>query len=226
MYRIVKRDYYLTKPTDHMMNKMRLSIMLLVPLIAIVIMTPSTMPPPNAACRYILPEDINMDGEVNINDAIAMATGFGSQPGDANWNPNADVVEDGQINILDAIRVSKKFGQNRSEISVVVNIHPESLNLKSQGRWITVYLAIPEGFNISHIVVSTIRINDTIPAETRTMNIENNTLIFKFSRIAVRTFISNVGKLEDKFTKVALEISGETDGAYFIAADMMTVILS
>lgn len=205
------------------MDKMRLSIILLISLVVILIITSSIMPLPNAACKYML-EDINMDGEVDINDAIAVATGFGSKPGDANWNPNADVIADGQINILDAITVANKFGQNRSEISVVVNVHPESLNLKSQGRWITVYITISEGFNVSQIDASTIRINNTIPAETRPTNIENNTLMVKFSRMDVRTFISNVVELEDKFTKVALEISGETDGAYFIAADIITVI--
>ncbi len=59
---------------------------------------------------YVLPEDINFDGKVDIIDAMILAQAFGSQHGDEHWNPNADIVADGQIDILDAIRMARRLG--------------------------------------------------------------------------------------------------------------------
>jgi len=56
--------------------------------------------------------DINLDGKVNILDAIRLAGAFGTHPGDTNWNIEADIKVNGVINILDAIALAGKFGQS------------------------------------------------------------------------------------------------------------------
>ena len=59
-----------------------------------------------------IPGDINGDGTVNILDAIALSTAFGSAPSSANWNANADINGDGTVNILDAIILANNFAQS------------------------------------------------------------------------------------------------------------------
>lgn len=58
-----------------------------------------------------VPGDINGDFIVNYFDAILLGAAFGSQPGDSNWNPNANINSDNVINFLDAIITSSNFGK-------------------------------------------------------------------------------------------------------------------
>ena len=51
-------------------------------------------------------------------------------------------------------------------IEVTVDIHPETLNLKSNGRWITAYIELPEGYEVSGINISTVFLENVIPAES------------------------------------------------------------
>ncbi len=56
-----------------------------------------------------LPEDVNKDGVVNIQDLVLVATAFGQSA-----DPNLDVNRDGLINVLDLVRVSNSFGKTES----------------------------------------------------------------------------------------------------------------
>ncbi len=47
--------------------------------------------------------DVNGDDFVNIFDMLAVRDAIGSQPGDPNWNPDADLNKDGFINIFDLL---------------------------------------------------------------------------------------------------------------------------
>lgn len=55
-------------------------------------------------------EDVNKDGEVNIQDLVLVANAFG-QPGDRNAEQNPDVNRDGSVDILDLVRVANRFGE-------------------------------------------------------------------------------------------------------------------
>jgi len=55
-------------------------------------------------------EDVNNDGEVNIQDLVLVANAFG-QPVDRTAEQNPDVNRDGIINVLDLVRVSNRLGQ-------------------------------------------------------------------------------------------------------------------
>lgn len=57
-----------------------------------------------------IPEDINLDFAVNFIDAIILGAAFGSIPGDANWDPRADILKDYVINFIDAIKLGAVFG--------------------------------------------------------------------------------------------------------------------
>lgn len=55
-------------------------------------------------------EDVNKDGEVNIQDLVLVAAAFG-QPRDRNAQHDPDVNRDGIVNVLDLVRVSNSLGQ-------------------------------------------------------------------------------------------------------------------
>ena len=56
------------------------------------------------------PGDINGDGKVDLRDLIALANAWGSKPGDAKWNPNADLFPNGIIDIRDLVVLAHYYG--------------------------------------------------------------------------------------------------------------------
>ena len=60
--------------------------------------------------NWTIPQDFNLDGKVNILDAIILANAFGTTPGNLEWKIAADINDDGIINILDAISMANHFG--------------------------------------------------------------------------------------------------------------------
>jgi parallel beta-helix repeat protein len=56
--------------------------------------------------------DLNLDGWVNLLDAIEAASAFGSYPGHPNWNSQADLNHDNVANILDTIILANNFGKH------------------------------------------------------------------------------------------------------------------
>lgn len=97
-------------------------------------------------------------------------------------------------------------------ITATVDIHPETLNLKSKGRWITCYIELPENYSVSDIDVSTIMLNDTIPAEWG--NVQNTRMMVKFDRAEVIRYIRDAQGI--KYGDVTLTVTGELyDGPIF-----------
>lgn len=114
-------------------------------------------------------------------------------------------------------------------IPAKIRIEPRSLNLKSNGKWITVEIELPKNFSIRDINVSSIRLNGTIPvAENAPMNFadtdETGKLIVKFSREAVQDLIMRNGQTT-KFAKVTLTITGNLNGTMFSGNDTIKTIL-
>jgi hypothetical protein len=64
---------------------------------------------PGAFSPFLPLEDINLDGYVNVKDAIILGVAFGSKLGSPNYNPNADLNGDGYINVKDAIPLGQAF---------------------------------------------------------------------------------------------------------------------
>jgi len=50
-------------------------------------------------------------------------------------------------------------------ITATVDNSPQTLNLRSKGRWITAFIELPEDYNLSDINASSILLNDTIPVD-------------------------------------------------------------
>lgn len=52
-----------------------------------------------------------------------------------------------------------------SKLVASVDIDPDTLNLKSKGKWITCYIELPAGSDVGEIDVSTILLNGQVPVE-------------------------------------------------------------
>ncbi|UCE36443.1 MAG: hypothetical protein JSW00_13095 [Thermoplasmata archaeon] len=70
----------------------------------------------------------------------------------------------------------------------IIDIDPDTLNLKSKGRWITAYINLNSPYDVNDIDISTVILEDTIPAEWG--DIQNNTLMVKFDRSEVENMLS------------------------------------
>lgn len=60
--------------------------------------------------KYFL-TDLNLDGKVDIFDAIVACEAYESISGEPRWNPKADINRDGTVNIFDIILIIMDFGK-------------------------------------------------------------------------------------------------------------------
>jgi len=96
-----------------------------------------------------------------------------------------------------------------------VDIKPETLNLKSKGKWITAYIELPDGYKAADVDISTIRLNGVVPAEPKPCAVDDKELMVKFDRAAVQKMVS-VGK-------VTLTVTGVVSGVPFEGSDTVRV---
>lgn len=68
-------------------------------------------------------------------------------------------------------------------IRATVDFDPDTLNRKSQGNWVTVYIELA-GYNVEDIDISTILLNGEVPAEDYPTGISDGILMVKFDRAA------------------------------------------
>jgi len=116
-------------------------------------------------------------------------------------------------------------------VSASVNINPDTLNLKSRGRWITAYIELPKGYDVKDINVSSIALNNTILAEMRPTGFGDEdgdgitNLMVKFDRgDLIEYMLSSMDKTE-KFITITLTITGKlNDGTMFEGSNTITVM--
>ena len=109
-------------------------------------------------------------------------------------------------------------------ISATIDFDPDTLNLKSEGRWVTAHIELPEGYNVSDIEVGTIKLNDEVQAEAHPTNVGDYDadgiadLMVKFGRPAVQAILEVGDEIE-------ITVTGElTDGTQFEGSDTIRVI--
>jgi len=112
-------------------------------------------------------------------------------------------------------------------IPVKIDFDPDTLNLKSKGKWVTAYIEMPlcHDYDATKINFGTIMLNDQIKAESKPIEIGDYDgngipdLMIKFSRQAVQAIIIEVGE------NVEITISGRlVDGTIFKGKDIIKVI--
>jgi hypothetical protein len=99
-------------------------------------------------------------------------------------------------NLKDNSEEEKNKDKDKNKIiEANCDINPNKLNLKSKGRWITVYLELPENYDVHDIVLGEILLNNYLSPEVKPFNIGDNNnngitdLMIKFDRSSV---ISNL----------------------------------
>jgi hypothetical protein len=76
-------------------------------------------------------------------------------------------------------------------IPATIDFDPDTLNKESKGKWVTVYTELTAGYNVTDINVSTMMLNETVPAETQPTEVGDYDsdgildLMVKFDRQAV-----------------------------------------
>jgi len=110
-------------------------------------------------------------------------------------------------------------------MTVAVRIHPETLNLKSHGKWITVEIRFPEGYRASDIDLSSIRLNGAILVDSSgPIETQGQKMIVKFERSSVALLIQKaLGAGGSKFITVTLTVTGQISGTPFQGSDTIRV---
>jgi len=114
------------------------------------------------------------------------------------------------------------------QTATTIDIDPDTLNLKSKGKWITAYIELPEGYGVGDIDISSILLNGTIPVDPNAPTAVGDydgdgvaDLMVKFNRTAVCEFILSKGITVGNVT---LTVSGRLyDGTEFEGCDTIRV---
>lgn len=108
-------------------------------------------------------------------------------------------------------------------LPATIDIDPDTLDLKSRGRWITCYIELLLGYDVANIDVSTVALEGILSAEPWPTEIGDHDgdgvpdLMVKFDRVAVRELVS-IGD------NVELTIIGKWGPAPFRGSDTVRVI--
>jgi len=116
-------------------------------------------------------------------------------------------------------------------LRAIIDIAPNSLNLRSRGQWITAYIELPEGYDVSNVDISTIFMNFTVSVDPSAPVALGDydgdgvpDLMVKFNRAEAISLI--LGNVEDEFGTATLRITGYlTDGTPFQGTATIKIIL-
>ncbi|WP_455277420.1 hypothetical protein [[Eubacterium] cellulosolvens] len=192
--------------------------------------------------------EVRMDGGVwqltpytfaNLNDSHIIEVG--------SFDPNGHpfVYWDDDSNLTSTNRTISSGGNYTAiyqdtipELEFEIDIDPDTLNLKSRGKFVTVYIELPEGYNTTdlELVYAWLEgipaINDTkygFVTNPELMDHDDDGLMefmVKFERTAVQKVIKEmIGDENGKFEEIELKVTGEfSDGTVFEDSDSVKVI--
>ena len=109
-------------------------------------------------------------------------------------------------------------------IEVEIDIDPDTLNFGSQGKWTTVYanITVSEDYKASNVDVSTILLDEEIPADWGDMQ-EENCFMAKFNRTSLIDYL--ISKGYEGGDVVTLTVTGQfTDGMSFQGSDTINLV--
>ena len=160
--------------------------------------------------------DLDDDGE--FDDAFVATP---SKTWDAPYSGNISlrVTDDDGATDIDSTTLTVE-----EVIPATIDFDPDTLNNKSEGKWITVYTELPAGYNVTDINASTMMLNETFPAELQPTEVEDydsdgiSDLMVKFDRQAVIDILP-IGDA------VNVTVTGKLyDGTPFEGSDTIRVI--
>jgi len=118
----------------------------------------------------------------------------------------------------------------KTAIVATVDVNPSTLNLNSEGEWITTYIELPKGYNVNDVDVSSLKLNNAVSVDLNTPTYIGDygsdgvaDLIVKFNRTELTSHIYKV--LGIKYGNVTLMITGQlVDGTLFEGSDTIKVL--
>lgn len=122
-------------------------------------------------------------------------------------------------------------------INAAVDVIPNTLNLRGKLRYVTAYIELPEGYNVSDIDASSILLNNTVLVDLNAPiaigDYDNDTipdLMVKFNGTEVMSYILrniNMTKLiGERFLSVILTLTGRlNDGTRFQGSDTIKITM-
>lgn len=117
-------------------------------------------------------------------------------------------------------RLRVTVGFSMPTIPATIDFDPDTLNLKSKGKFITCYIELPEGYDVNDIDVDTILLEDVI--EVQNSDVQDSVLMVKFDKQDVIYYIENIlGITSDDVT---LTVTGEVAEILFEGSDTIRVI--
>jgi len=107
-------------------------------------------------------------------------------------------------------------------IEGALNIDPDTLNLNSQGKWVTCYVELPEGHEATDIDVDSVSLEGLL--EVQQSDIQDGVLMVKFDREDLAAYLDLVLGVVPPVA-VELVVTGNlTDGTPFEGSDTIRVI--
>jgi hypothetical protein len=114
-----------------------------------------------------------------------------------------------------------------TKIPATVDVGPERINLRSRGKWTPCHIELPEGYDLNDVNVSSIRLDDAVPAQASPTTIgdyDNDgvpDLTFRFNRTEIQKHMLSQGF---EFGDIVLKVSGGLlDGTLFEGTDIVRV---
>lgn len=112
----------------------------------------------------------------------------------------------------------------------IMNITPETLNLASQGRWITVHLFLPSGYKAGDVDISSVKLNNTLSSDPSYKGLNHyrrgdlaqgsssGNLVLKFSRSDFQALVDSPSG------DFAVTVTGTVKGQAFSVSDTVYIL--
>jgi len=114
-----------------------------------------------------------------------------------------------------------------------IDVDSDTLNLKSNGEWVTAYIELPAGYNLSDICISTVQINNTIsvdssaPTQIGDYDLDGvPDLMVKFDRASIIEWLGAIDYSEEtgKSCLVTVSITGNVLDVLFEGLDTIKML--